>query len=252
MTPTTKDTRREDWKKMNFAGTIDWAVDLQSFGDDDLNSAAERPKSGNGCRLGRDISLDTWDLCEFSCHYGFCPETLCTCRSTGPLRDLPPEKNVDLVVAFDESNVEANRLCKFACKYGYCPPEICTTIDLPEEEVEGPYSDADLYRISEIRQQNWERCLLYKDPQFRDLSVQQCKEVCKPQTDAAIEEGRTTNYGCLGFYPGAQEIPWTEFTGTKYGMMAPGKCVCDNWLINELVDTFIEALPAIAQVILFH
>lgn len=28
MTPTTKFTRRNDWKALNFAGSIDWAVDL--------------------------------------------------------------------------------------------------------------------------------------------------------------------------------------------------------------------------------
>lgn len=34
MTPTTKSTRRDNWKGYNFAGTIDWAVDLQDFTDD--------------------------------------------------------------------------------------------------------------------------------------------------------------------------------------------------------------------------
>ncbi|KAL5041794.1 hypothetical protein BDW71DRAFT_211825 [Aspergillus fruticulosus] len=35
MSETTKSTRREHWKGLNFAGTIDWAVDLQAFTDDD-------------------------------------------------------------------------------------------------------------------------------------------------------------------------------------------------------------------------
>jgi hypothetical protein len=35
MTPLTKKTRRTEWQKLNFAGTIDWAVDLQSFTADD-------------------------------------------------------------------------------------------------------------------------------------------------------------------------------------------------------------------------
>ncbi|KAH8896256.1 hypothetical protein GQ53DRAFT_713976 [Thozetella sp. PMI_491] len=34
MTPTTKSTRRDLWTRYNFAGTIDWAVDLQEFGDE--------------------------------------------------------------------------------------------------------------------------------------------------------------------------------------------------------------------------
>jgi len=37
-TPKTKETRRSDWKKLNFAGTVDWAVDLQSFTRDDLDA----------------------------------------------------------------------------------------------------------------------------------------------------------------------------------------------------------------------
>lgn len=35
MTDTTKSTRRDHWRGYNFAGTIDWAVDLQDFNDDD-------------------------------------------------------------------------------------------------------------------------------------------------------------------------------------------------------------------------
>lgn len=37
MTPATKQTRRDLWKGYNFAGTIDWAVDLQAFSDDDYD-----------------------------------------------------------------------------------------------------------------------------------------------------------------------------------------------------------------------
>jgi hypothetical protein len=36
MSTTTKDTRRSHWKGMGFAGTIDWAVDLQAFTIDEL------------------------------------------------------------------------------------------------------------------------------------------------------------------------------------------------------------------------
>lgn len=36
MTPTTKQTRRQHWEDYNFAGTIDWAVDLQSFRDEEF------------------------------------------------------------------------------------------------------------------------------------------------------------------------------------------------------------------------
>lgn len=35
MSDTTKDTRRQLWEGKNFAGSIDWAVDLQEFHDED-------------------------------------------------------------------------------------------------------------------------------------------------------------------------------------------------------------------------
>ncbi|KAK7990526.1 hypothetical protein PG990_014806 [Apiospora arundinis] len=38
MTDTTKITRRSDWQGLNFAGTTDWALDLQNFGADDMNT----------------------------------------------------------------------------------------------------------------------------------------------------------------------------------------------------------------------
>ncbi|KYK56202.1 hypothetical protein DCS_08170 [Drechmeria coniospora] len=41
MTDVTKDTRRTHWKNHQFAGTIDWAVDLQSFTDDDYDANAD-------------------------------------------------------------------------------------------------------------------------------------------------------------------------------------------------------------------
>ncbi|KAJ5159039.1 uncharacterized protein N7500_008690 [Penicillium coprophilum] len=36
MAPATKNSRRSYWQGMNFAGTIDWAVDLQEYTDDDF------------------------------------------------------------------------------------------------------------------------------------------------------------------------------------------------------------------------
>ncbi|KAK0645412.1 glycosyl hydrolase catalytic core-domain-containing protein [Cercophora newfieldiana] len=37
LTPTSKATRRADWMKLNFAGSVDWSVDLQSFWTSDPN-----------------------------------------------------------------------------------------------------------------------------------------------------------------------------------------------------------------------
>ncbi len=127
MTPTTKDTRRADWKGLNFAGSIDWAVDLQMFTQDDFSAVPDRPTTGQGCIGGTDNTVDSGNLCEFACELGFCPDHLCTCKFTGELKPLPKETNSINVTAWDEVNLDLNRLCKFACKYGYCPMDICTT-----------------------------------------------------------------------------------------------------------------------------
>ena len=247
MTPATKDLRREEWKKLNFGGSIDWAVDLQSFTADDLNSSPNRPKSGNGCVSGVDDSVNSGDLCEFSCTFGFCPESLCTCRSTGRLRNLPPERPVDDVIAWDELDVDLNRLCKFACKYGYCPDDVCTTFETEEPEPT-VFSESYAYNTSDIRRQNWERCIIYRNPEYRSVSLSQCKEVCQHAIDEANREERTSNWGCLPFFPLDQPIPWAEIPGTPYGDVVSGKCFCNNWLVSELADSFLEALPALAQV----
>jgi hypothetical protein len=33
-----------------------------------------------------------------------------------------------------------------------------------------------------------------------------------------------------------------------HDFIAPGQCLCDNWIINEIADTVIEAMPIIAQI----
>jgi hypothetical protein len=127
MTTTTKNTRREEWKKRNFAGSIDWAVDLQSFTADEYKEdSLERTKAETCCVMGEDVTLDSGSLCAFSCMYGFCPESLCECIAEDEMESLPPKQaNVDDIVAYDENNVDLNRLCKWACQYGYCPDDIC-------------------------------------------------------------------------------------------------------------------------------
>ncbi|CAG8961705.1 hypothetical protein HYFRA_00006245, partial [Hymenoscyphus fraxineus] len=140
-----------------------------------------------------------------------------------------------------------NRLCLFACKHGYCPDDVCTK--KPKDDV--VIADADNpntgFDYASAREQNSRRCLIYQNRALRDNSVMQCYNTCKPQLDAAAEAGRTSNYGCMGFYPLDKAIPWEKPPGTGY-WVAPGQCLCDNWLLNEIADTVIEALPAIAQI----
>ncbi|KAI4696564.1 uncharacterized protein J4E88_000741 [Alternaria novae-zelandiae] len=256
MTPETKDARRAEWKSFNFAGTVDWAVDLQEFTAQEMSILPPRPESGQGCTSGEGITLESGDLCDFTCLYGFCPERVCICYTTGKLLDLPTEKTGLNIVAWDEFNVELNRLCMFACKYNYCPEEICTTpIDGPDES--GPHGfgedfgngeDPNYYNKTAAKLANDQTCIIYRDPAYNEVSKTQCKPICQDALDEAAEEGRTSNYGCIGFYPMETSIPWERGPGAGSQLIAPGKCLCDNFLLNELADTVLEAMPLIAQI----
>ncbi|KAM5368692.1 hypothetical protein ACJZ2D_009358 [Fusarium nematophilum] len=259
MTTETKNSRRDVWTNLNFAGSIDWAVDLQQFTTADFESIPERPKSGHGCIEGDELGLETDDLCTFSCAYGFCPESLCECLEEGPLRDLPKTTNRDKVEAYDVLSVDMNRLCKFACKYGYCPPDVCQIVNPrpgQEEEDEGvpgvitvpPDYDEDSVKN---RDKNDKQCWIYKDHYMNEQQLEGCRKDCQETLDEAKEEGRTSNYGCILWAPesegGREAIPWVRQPSTGK-LITGGQCSCDNWLLNEVMDDFIEALPAIAQI----
>ncbi|KAK3986114.1 hypothetical protein QBC44DRAFT_373421 [Cladorrhinum sp. PSN332] len=270
MTPLTKDTRRNHWMHLNFAGTIDWAVDLQRFGQEDMDRDSGGVGGGGGgtsdgssgdptnCVAGTDRTVDSGDLCEFTCDYGFCPDTLCMCQETdgpGEREELPQEVAGDgwkTVTSWDDSDVELTRLCRFSCRYGHCPEDICTQ---PPREDDGNQDDTDMitvddlneyYNYEDVRWQAQENCVIIdsSNPNRVDNS---CEKFCKPQTDAAKEEGRTTNWGCLGFWPLHKEIPWdiNKSDGVKRAL---GKCLCDNWMVNELEDFIVDALPVIGQI----
>lgn len=245
MTPTTKNTRRSDWKDMNFAGSIDWAVDLQAFGQEDMNAEPERPETEEGgCIKGEAVDLNSGDLCEFSCDWGFCPEAICICLMRGKMDELPPVVDGGDFMAWNQFDVELNRLCKFACKYGYCPADICTTPVI--DELEDPTLDDGTLRTptTEADLANRGNCFIFKDPTQREATMRTCRSAC------GIKYGETAkiNYGCVAFFPGTKEIPW-EVKQSAGGMVyVPGKCSCDNWLVNEVAEFIIDALPVIAQV----
>ena len=245
LTPTTKNTRRDDWKSLNFAGTIDWAVDLQTFSEDDLNNIPDRPSSGKGCVAGEDDSVNTADLCEFACEFGFCPESLCTCIENGKLKPLPTEDGPSRVAAWDEMDVDVNRLCKFGCKYGYCPHTVCRV--LPQADPEDGEDITEHYSYQDTKWRNNQKCIIFKNPDFSESTDAMCRDVCQDDIDQAKEEGRMYNYGCVGFFPLEDEIPWEKPVGVQQWMV-PGRCVCDNPVLNDLADSFLEALAAAAQV----
>lgn len=244
MTPEKKDQRREKWKGLNFAGTIDWAVDLQFFGDEDIDKTPDRPTDGTACIAGEDVTTRTGDLCEFSCYYGFCPESMCQCTERG---DFPAKENVKdgEYRAIDDVDVAVNQLCNFACKRDFCPARIC------EAKPKVEFDEADLAEenhMDVVRRENDESCIVYKNfPGGTAGQMNHCMKFCKEITAAAQAAGRTSNYGCIGFWPGEKKIPWAQYPGYPFEM-APGRCACDNWLLNEVAETVLEAMPMIAQV----
>jgi hypothetical protein len=254
MTPTSKDTRRADWQKLNFAGTVDWAVDLQLFGEEDKAVPPTLPNpEEEGCITGEDLTANTAELCEFACAYGFCPPTLCRCTDTGRVPPFPPESkgvNISNIIAWDEDDVELNQLCKFGCKYSYCPSSACTTpiVDVDTgDDPEDDMNDPNYVDTGDIRYQNQKYCYLSQDPREWGPAVAQCKNWCTPYIEQAADEGRTTNYGCVVWQPKGAPDPYQPISGMP-GKWAKGECNCDNFLINEIADTVLDAMPAIAQV----
>lgn len=59
--------------------------------------------------------------------------------------------------------------------------------------------------------------------------------------------GKTTNVGCISHATNKDGgIDWHRMPGNSY--VVPGQCLCNNWLLNEVADTVLEAMPMIAQV----
>ncbi|KAF1961724.1 hypothetical protein CC80DRAFT_531556 [Byssothecium circinans] len=97
----------------------------------------------------------------------------------------------------------------------------------------------DYFDYSGARLANSQNCQIFDPPDFKATS-DQCYNACRTQIDEAKTEKRTTSYGCVAFTPLNEKMKWYKWPG--------GKCSCDNAFINELADTIIDALPAIAQI----
>jgi GH18 family chitinase len=244
MTQKTKLERRSTWKGLNFGGTIDWAVDLQAFGDDDLNNIGPIvDQDGGVCVIGEDLGVDSGDLCEFSCALGFCPAPLCHCRWRDDQPKLPKARDFKGIIAWDEFDAGLGRLCRFACKYGFCPKEICGTPVYDDEDEDGDSIEGG-YDYRGAREQNAGRCLIYKSGKSQ-VGLQQCRNFCYKEIEEAKDEGLYANYGCGGLWPVDEELPWQKQFG---GEVIVGNCTCNNWIVNELAEIIVDALPAIFQV----
>ena len=170
------------WQNYNFAGTIDWAVDLQAFSGDDMEHIPDRPKFDKGCVSGEQDTINTASLCALACSFGFCPETLCTCTEHGDLIDLPKAQSNGNIEAWIPSDVDLSRLCKFACKYGYCPEDVCypRVVDEVVDENNYPNAPSDEEWDSRPSRDKYFRgtCELYKGISNDDRSIAQCKIFC--------------------------------------------------------------------------
>ncbi len=244
MTPDSKNKRREEWKTLNFAGTIDWAVDLQRFGEEDLALPEVMPQPGHqGCISGIDATVNSGDLCEWACNYGYCPQSLCECLETGEVPPYPKENKLSkesLVQAWDNDDVDLNRLCKFACKHGYCPSAVCT--DYSNTINDPSYNDG-----SAIKYGNNKHCYVSDDPRYRNTWEAQCSAVCSTALAEAAAEGRVSSHFCFVFWKDGDPDPWGPLDGQP-GKWARGTCMCDHGFINAVAEMVIDALPAIAQV----
>ncbi|KAK8028336.1 hypothetical protein PG991_005392 [Apiospora marii] len=241
----TKNTRRSDWKGLNFAGSIDWAVDLQAFGREDMSAEPDRPETEEGaCIVGEAVDLNAGELCDFSCALGFCPEPQCTCLGRGNLPELPVKVESGEFVAWDDLSVNLNRLCKFACTRGFCPEDTCgrPIVDEYEDVTENEGSEIG-NGYNENKLSNKQNCFIYEDVKYRDATMDTCRRAC----NIKYGEVAKVNYGCVGNFPVDKELPWDNIPGGT-ARYVPGKCSCDNWLVSEIAELVVDAMPIIAQV----
>jgi hypothetical protein len=79
-----------------------------------------------------------------------------------------------------------------------------------------------------------------------DLSCANRFSLLCSKVEEAQAAGRTTNYGCISRDQNKDgTIAWNR---VPQGWVVPGTCLCDNWFVNELADTVLEAMPMVAQV----
>lgn len=221
----------------NFNGTQSVASTSEG-----VKTSLNRPSSGEGCISGNDDTVNSGDLCLFSCGYGFCPEPLCTCLSNGPIKALPPQTVAQNATALDEHDMDLNHLCQFACQYGHCPDDICN----PSAKSSEPQA----FDYAKAREENSRQCLITKDRNGEpDVHGETCINVCQPQVDQAKAEGRITSYGCLGHFPLDKEIPWQEISPGNWAVT--GTCLCDNKTVNWAGGLLIDILAGIGQVRFF-
>lgn len=134
-----KAVRASLYAAYNFAGTTDWAIDLQGTAQSLIDVCGEPTSSTSApalcvsseavtCIAGTGDSGHK-DLCNFTCDLGYCPSP-CACTANGTANPLPViSAGTVYVCPAAGLGISYSSLCSFACKYGYCPSDYCTTSD---------------------------------------------------------------------------------------------------------------------------
>ncbi|PGH21316.1 hypothetical protein AJ80_03367 [Polytolypa hystricis UAMH7299] len=73
----------------------------------------------------------------------------------------------------------------------------------------------DLYDSEHKRWKISQKCTIAEDKAYSDVSLNQCKDVCKDEIEKAQEERRMYNYSYMGFYPLDKGIPWEKLPGSS-------------------------------------
>jgi hypothetical protein len=70
---------------------------------------------------------DFADLCQWSCQYGYCPISACTCHTQGDLVVPPPQVgNINATFVPITGVLAYDQLCVFTCSRGHCP-DVCAS-----------------------------------------------------------------------------------------------------------------------------
>ncbi|PQE23944.1 mutanase protein [Rutstroemia sp. NJR-2017a WRK4] len=70
---------------------------------------------------------DFADLCQWSCQYGYCPISSCTCHTQGDLVVPPPQVgNINATFVPITGILAYDQLCVFTCSRGHCP-DVCAS-----------------------------------------------------------------------------------------------------------------------------
>lgn len=126
-----------------------------------------------------------------------------------------------------------------------------------------PTSSPEGYGNNTVVKEN--TCVLFV-PSDDQATQYMCRNVCGDAVAKQVEAGKTGSVTCVSWIPKGQTNPENEKIGgmlywsiciiSGSGMLIddpgattfPGKCICNEPFIDELANTFVEALPKIAEV----